>query len=144
MKRNLILSILAIALLIIAGCSIPSGVINNKDNTAENTKQNTFAVNTEISKSMSTDTFISVWKTDSESNHIRLPLVREGTYDFIVHWGDGNTDRITKYKDPAIKHAYSVPGTYTVICDGTIKGWSFGLNSYANRGESLKIIEIKQ
>ena len=43
--------------------------------------------------------YITLWKTDnpgiSGPNQIRLPLVMDGTYDFIVDWGDGSQDHIT-------------------------------------------------
>ena len=43
--------------------------------------------------------FRSIWMTNqdgmSSTNQIQLPLIRSGTYDFIVDWGDSNTDHIT-------------------------------------------------
>lgn len=74
--------------------------------------------------------FRSTWNTHqdglSSTNQIQLPLIRLGTYDFIVDWGDSNTDHITEYDQPEILHTYSVSGTYSVNITGTCSGWSFG------------------
>jgi surface protein len=75
--------------------------------------------------------FITVWDTttdDAMNATIELPLVASGSYLFTVQWGDGNSDVITSYSDPAVSHTYSSPGTYTVTITGTLIGWSFGEN----------------
>src|SRR5690606_15943272 len=75
------------------------------------------------------DRFVSRWRTDaygdSADDQITLPLVSNGTYDFVVDWGDGTTDTITAWDDPARTHTYPEPGTYTVTIEGDIVGWAF-------------------
>lgn len=89
--------------------------------------------------------FISIWDTtktsigSSNSDQITLPLIATGTYDFLVEWGDGNTDHITAYDDVAITHTYSSAETYEVHISGQIEGWQF-----ANGGDKLKITDISQ
>ena len=61
------------------------------------------------------DLFISVWQTDnpgcSDDDEIDLPLVENGTYDFVVRWGDGTSDEITSWNSPARRHTYRRRGT---------------------------------
>ena len=71
--------------------------------------------------------FISVWNTTlGDSNPlIVLPLVSSGNYNFIVNWGDGNTDTITTWDQAEVLHNYATGGIYTVTITGTIEGWQF-------------------
>lgn len=91
------------------------------------------------------DSFVSRWNTaststgSSSSAQIKLPLESSGIYNFIVDWGDGSTDTITVYNQAEVTHSYNTSGVYTVIINGTLKGWRF-----ANSGDKLKIIEISQ
>jgi surface protein len=72
-----------------------------------------------------TDCFCTAWEPTDGT--IALPLVSNGTYDFTVYWGDGESDYITSYDDEAISHTYeTTDSSYTVSIDGTIEGWSFG------------------
>ncbi len=77
----------------------------------------------------SSDRFVTVWRTDNEGisndNEIELPLVEVGTYDFVVRWGDGTSDRITSWDSAARRHAYPRAGVYTVEIEGRISGWHF-------------------
>ncbi len=83
----------------------------------------------------------TTWKTDnagtSTSTQITLPLVINGNYNFIVDWGDDNTDHITVYDQAETTHTYSSSGTYTVKITGTIDGWSFN-----NGGDKLKLLTV--
>ena len=92
------------------------------------------------------DSFVSNWNTtksgtgSSNSTQIKFPLESTGTYNFIVDWGDGTTDTITSYNQAEVTHTYyNTPGTYTVVVNGTLKGWRFNYG-----GDRLKIIEISQ
>jgi hypothetical protein len=69
--------------------------------------------------------FVSVWRTTTSSESITLPLISAGTYSFTVNWGDGNTNVITSWNQPAVTHTYSTPDDYVVTISGTIIGWSF-------------------
>jgi len=71
---------------------------------------------------------------------IRLscPWKAGGTYDFTVYWGDGESSIVTAYNDPDAAHTYSSSGTYTVLIEGTIRGFCFN-----NTGDRLKLLEIE-
>ena len=89
--------------------------------------------------------FISLWDTtkttsgSSQSNQITLPLEETGTYDFIVDWGDGNSDTIKEYNQDEVTHTYSNEGEYEIKISGTIKGFRFN-----NDGDRNKILNITQ
>jgi len=93
---------------------------------------------------MSITTFISTWNTvnisagSSANNQIMLPLANGG-HNFIVDWGDGNTDTITGTTSPERIHTYASSGVYTIQIDGLINGWSFN-----NIGDKLKLLDIVQ
>ncbi|MCK5199885.1 MAG: hypothetical protein KAR21_16115, partial [Spirochaetales bacterium] len=95
----------------------------------------------EVTEPAGATAFQTVWKTDntgtSGDNQITLPLVSNGTYDFTVNWGDGNTDIITSYNQAEITHSYSGAGTYDVSISGGIAGWSFYYS-----GDPQKLLEI--
>jgi len=95
----------------------------------------------EVTEPAAATGFQTVWKTDntgaSNDNQITLPLVSNGTYDFTVNWGDGNSDTITTYNQAEITHTYAAAGTYDVSISGEIVGWSFG-----GTGDSQKLLEV--
>jgi surface protein len=62
-------------------------------------------------------------------------------YDFIVNWGDGNTDRITAWNQTEIDHAYGVSDTYTISIEGVCQRINLGLNGEAASDRS-KVIEV--
>ncbi len=93
--------------------------------------------------------FISTWNTnptggtiykESNSNQIKLPLDENGTYDFSVDWGDGNTDEITSYNQDEILHTYSEEGIYDISIEGECTG--FGFNRLLSQDNS-KLINVK-
>ena len=66
--------------------------------------------------------FITKWDIIGFSKKLVLPLIKSGTYDFYVDWGDGSpTSHITYYK--RAWHRYPSIGVYEVCITGTIKGW---------------------
>ena len=89
--------------------------------------------------------FVSYWNTSltssrsSTSTQIQLPLESSGTYNFTVYWGDGSSNVIANWNDPAVTHTYSTSGMYNVTITGTLIGWSF-----QNTGDRLKLMEIAQ
>jgi len=67
------------------------------------------------------DDFIFVW-TGAE-----LPLAEgDGSYDFIVDWGDGTSNEITSATDTDKQHDYATPGPHVVTIRGTFEGLRFG------------------
>ena len=72
--------------------------------------------------------FISSWKTDNDGNtgpnQIGIALDPSGTFNFVIDWGDGNTDTITSYSQPELTHTYNVIGTYTIRMFGVIDGFN--------------------
>jgi surface protein len=67
-----------------------------------------------------------------------LPTTGSGTYNFVVHWGDGTQNRITTYNDPAITHTYANSGIYKIYITGTLTGFA------QVPGDKLKVLNISQ
>ena len=88
-------------------------------------------------------TFVSVWDTSrtstgsSTATRITLPLISTGSYNFIVEWGDGSTDRITTWNQAEVTHTYAAAGVYQLTITGTINGFRFN-----NGGDRLKLLSI--
>ncbi|MBN1525118.1 MAG: BspA family leucine-rich repeat surface protein [Spirochaetales bacterium] len=82
--------------------------------------------------------FITKWKTDnpgtSGGTQITIPVYSIETYNYIVDWGDGNSD--TGVTD-TITHTYDSAGTYTVSISGTFPGIYFN-----NSGDAQKFLTI--
>ena len=91
------------------------------------------------------DIFITIWNTifistgSTNDVSIKLPLESTGTYDFVVEWGDGNSDHITVYNQANVTHVYTSSGTYNVNISGTINGFRFN-----NGGDRLKLVDVIQ
>ena len=87
--------------------------------------------------------FVSTWNTantsagSSTSTQVKLPLVNGGTYNFVVNWGDGNSNIITAWNAAETTHTYSTSGTYTVSISGICTGWQFN-----NTGDRLKFLSV--
>ncbi|TFG07625.1 BspA family leucine-rich repeat surface protein, partial [Candidatus Thorarchaeota archaeon] len=89
--------------------------------------------------------FESTWDTTQTSQgssgdtQVSLPLHADGTYLFMVDWGDGSRDTITRWNQSETTHNYLSVGIYSIRIDGLLDGWSFG-----NTGDRLKLLEISQ
>ena len=89
--------------------------------------------------------FTTIWNTTKLSTgsttdtQIKLPLISQGVYDFVVDWGDGTTNTIQAWNAAAATHTYAVAGTYTVNITGIIHGFCFN-----NGGDRLKLMSIAQ
>ncbi len=110
----------------------------------------TMATRSAIGAGPSAPAFQTTWKTDntggaggSSSTQIKLPLDSAGTYNFLVDWGDTNSDTITAYDQTEVTHTYSSAGTYTVRITGTIQGWKFGFGGIP-AGDYLKLLTIDE
>lgn len=90
-----------------------------------------------------TKSFVSVWDTtkistgSSTATQIKLPLNSAGSYNFIVEWGDGSSDKITTWNQAQTTHTYSTAGVYQITITGTIRGFGF-----VNAGDRLKLLSI--
>lgn len=65
----------------------------------------------------------------SGASRVRLPLVADGTYNFVIAWGDGTVSNIiSRDVDPdnlnALTHSYSEQGVKNITITGTINGWN--------------------
>ncbi len=96
--------------------------------------------------------FETVWDTTdvdpggSGLQQIRLPLVEDGQYDFIVDWGDGNFSNIVTGDVDAgnlsgVTHSYESGGVKRLTITGTINGWNFQ-QGVAGSHERLKLQEV--
>ena len=58
----------------------------------------------------------------------RLPFSNQGSfpYNCTVSWGDGTSDTITSYLDPAVDHTYSTGGVYDITIVGVIGNFQTG------------------
>ena len=54
---------------------------------------------------------VSVKEVLSDTNQFEIPLVNQGTQDFVVDWGDGEQDKITAWDDAAKLHSYYTYGS---------------------------------
>ena len=90
--------------------------------------------------------FNSTWDTSklntgsSASNQIKLPLESDGTYDFVVYWGDGSNSTITTYNQAEVTHTYAAQGIYNVSIYGTL----IGINFKYSGTDRLKLCNITQ
>ncbi len=101
-------------------------------------------INTASAIGGSSNYFNSTWNTSiaiepgaSNSTTIVLPLESTGTYNFVVEWGDGNSDTITAYNQTNVTHGYASAGVYDINISGTIIGFRFNF-----AGDAEKLIDI--
>ncbi|TDY63377.1 gliding motility-associated-like protein [Algibacter lectus] len=84
--------------------------------------------------------FTSIWNTantesgSSADNEISIPTHPSYTYNYIIDWGDGQTDSAVTGD---ITHTYTAPNTYTIKISGDFPSIYFN-----NSGDKIKIIEI--
>jgi len=92
--------------------------------------------------------FISTWQTDNEgvtnNNQIGIVLDSSGTFDFVIDWGDGNTDTITTWDQPELIHTYDEIGVYTITMTGVIDGFFVGNYYGLGGGDYGKILSVQQ
>jgi surface protein len=63
--------------------------------------------------------FISTWQTSAANETITLPIHAQGTYNFVVNWGDNSTESIvTSATDIDRAHTYETAGAYTITITG--------------------------
>ena len=86
------------------------------------------------------DSFIfTIDTTKGTGRSFNLPLRSGFNYNFIVDWGDGNTDVITSYNQTKKSHTYSTGGEYQISITGLCEAWYFN-----NGGDKLKLTSINQ
>jgi len=76
-------------------------------------------------RSFSPDSFVIEVEADSTLSFFKLPLVSNGSYNFTVSWGDGQTDVVQTFNSPNASHAYAGFGTYNIVISGVLNLWSF-------------------
>lgn len=83
---------------------------------------------------------ISIYTVDSgisDYNQFQLPLVSNGSIDFVIDWGDETQDTITTYDQSETLHTYSSEGQYSLKIAGKLRGWKFN-----DAGDEQKLLEI--
>ncbi len=98
----------------------------------------TYPVGT-IGASVNNDFIITINTALGTGDSFQLPLPSGQTYNFVVNWGDGNSDTITAYNQAETLHNYSTGGIYQITIIGKCGGWSF-----KNLGDKLKITSVDQ
>ena len=123
------------------------GLTNGEEYSFTATASNTFGNSAESSASNTitpAPPVRMVWNTtntssgSTDSRSIRLPLVNDGTYDFVVDWGDGTGGTVTSGSDPDRTHQYSSGGEKTITIAGTIQGFNF-----QRGGDRLKLLDVQ-
>jgi surface protein len=66
-----------------------------------------------------------------------LPLVSNGSINFVIDWGDGTQDTITSFNQSETLHEYNIEmgSVFTVKIAGILRGWTFN-----NGGDRKKFI----
>ncbi|NDD85989.1 BspA family leucine-rich repeat surface protein, partial [bacterium] len=91
------------------------------------------------------DFFSATWDTSisddstTGNNQLLFPLRSDGSYNFTIYWGDGNTSAVTSYSQ--LVHTYTTPGIYTTIVTGPIEGFGF---VPAAINDSVKLLHINR
>ena len=95
---------------------------------------------------LGTGLFTSVWDTretttgSSDGYSLSLPLEEDGTYNFVVYWGDDTPpQKVTKWNATTVNHTYALAGVKTVRILGTLEGFRFN-----NNGDRNKLISIEK
>ena len=83
-----------------------------------------------------TDAFISTWATTAAAETVTLPYEAAGTYSGTIYWGDGSSSA-NSYANRT--HTYTDAGTYTIVVDGVVNGFTFN-----NAGDKTKLYSIQQ
>lgn len=97
-----------------------------------------FQVNLNVLQPFESDKeFVTVWRVNANES-ITLPLIENGTYNFKVFWGDGESSIVAGYDLESASHTYSEAGDYTV----TIWGQLEGINFYSNKTSAKNILDI--
>ncbi|MCJ8314072.1 MAG: BspA family leucine-rich repeat surface protein, partial [Pseudomonadales bacterium] len=88
------------------------------------------------------DAFVSTWQTDKEGvsndNQITLGVNSDFSYDFIIDWGDGETDSNVTSE---ITHTYSQSGEYQLKISGVYPQMFFKFNSLGE-SDSKKLLSV--
>lgn len=66
-----------------------------------------------------------------------IPSYSGGNYNYLVDWGDGNSNTVTAWNSSGRSHTYAGTAEYIITITGTFHGIQF-----ANGTEKSKIIEI--
>jgi surface protein len=97
--------------------------------------QNSARFNWELSYG---DLFVFDVQTSGTDDTFTLPLVSGGTYNFVVDWGDGQSDTITAWNAAAKTHTYADEDLYEIRIDGTLVRWRHNNDASAPKVRELK------
>lgn len=85
--------------------------------------------------------FVTEWTTSADNQEVVLPTFFNGDYDFVVDWGDGQSQPVISGSldnnwDTA-KHTFVAAGVYQVTITGKLKGWNFHRDPDGNTADLL-------
>lgn len=92
--------------------------------------------------------FVTTWDTDQETglsanDEITLQTNPDLDYNFIVDWGDGETDEGVTGD---ITHQYVQPGTYTVTITGVYPApyFDYDFDAFEDNSDATKLLSVEQ
>jgi hypothetical protein len=60
------------------------------------------------------------------NTEVRLPILKDGKYDFSINWGDGSPiEKFDSKNFNEISHTYKLPKIHFIEITGNFEGWSF-------------------
>ena len=118
----------------------PNTILNNStDNPLNFSMLNTNFSIKPINEDNSNAFIFTIDTTLGTGSSFNLPLRSGYNYDFVVDWGDGNTNTVTSFDDVNKTHTYATGGEYQISITGLCESWYFN-----NGGDKLKLISIDQ
>ena len=83
------------------------------------------AINFNFDKHLHSDSFAFTVTVADGDTTFSLPLFSDGSYNFIINWGDNSQNTITAYNQAEVTHTYSTAGTYRIQMVGTCTKFAF-------------------
>ena len=77
------------------------------------------------------------WTSTWLTKKLSLPLTESGSYEFVVDWGDGTMDCITKLSQPEATHVYETLEKHTIKIWGRCRGNSLLRSSGSTRYRTM-------
>jgi len=96
-----------------------------------------FTIDTTLGDGQSTFTLplkeqqnVYIYDPENPDNYDSIEFGDYMNFDFVVDWGDGQSDHITSFNDLAKTHTYSTNGTYSIKMTGLIEGFGTITNEF--------------